>query len=65
MSVMLMLNLIKYPIIINWKESCFQVEGIKDVVDKYRIKYLKYLVDIFYKDESTLLYFAIGSIKLI
>jgi hypothetical protein len=58
---MFMLNLVKYPNIRNWKENCFEIKGIKDVVDKYRIKYLKNLVEMFFKNDDTVWYFAIGS----
>lgn len=61
MCEMFMLNLVKYPNIRNWKESCFEIRGIKDIVDKYRIETLQNLVEMFFSSEKTVWYFAIGS----
>ena len=61
MCEMFMLNLVKYPNIRSWKESCFEIRGIKDIVDKYRIETLQNLVEMFFSSEKTVWYFAIGS----
>jgi hypothetical protein len=45
---MFMLNLVKYPNIRNWKENCFEIKGIKDIVDKYRTETLQNLVEMFF-----------------